>query len=412
MIKKLRRKLIIAAMASLLVVLFVIMTAVSVLNYQKLVGDADSTLHLLAANGGFFPKTDRDGPRPEPFLMEHPPMSPEMPYETRYFFVILDGAGAVESVNTGKIAAVDSTTAIQYAQQVWQRGNSQGFLEDYRFLVHPSGEGNMVLFLDCSRSLDSFRSLLLICIGVSAAGALLVLLLLLVLSGRMVRPFLENYEKQKRFITDAGHELKTPLTIIQADTEILELDWGENEWLRDIQTQTKRLSDLTHDLILLARMEEQQALQQQVEFPLSDVVEETAVPFQAVAQTREKTLEVHIQPMLSMVGDENALRKLVSILLDNGVKYAPAGSVIACTLEKRRNVLCLSVSNPVAEGAELQTGQLFDRFYRGDPSRSTRTEGYGLGLSIAAAIVNAHRGKLTADKDEGQTLRITACFPA
>lgn len=411
MIKKLRIKLIIASMASLLVVLFVIMTAVSILNYQKLVGDADSTLAILAANDGFFPKTDRDGPKMEPPMLNHPPMSPEMPYETRYFFVMLDGTGEVESVNTGKIAAVDTSTAIAYAQRVWQGGDSQGFLADYRYLVHPSGESSMVLFLDCSRSLDSFRSLLLSCACVSVTGALLVLLLLLVVSGRMVRPFLENYEKQKRFITDAGHELKTPLTIIQADTEILELDLGENEWLHDIQTQTRRLSDLTHDLILLARMEEQQTPQQQMEFPLSDVVEETTAPFQAVAQTKEKTLELHIQPMLSMMGDENALRKLVSILLDNGVKYAPTGSTISCTLEKRRNMLCLSVCNPVAEGADLQTGRLFDRFYRGDPSRSTQTGGYGLGLSIAAAIVSAHRGKLTADGGDGTTLQITASFP-
>lgn len=410
MIKKLRFKLIMAAMISLLAVLLVIMTAVSVISYRKVVDDADTTLALLAENDGFFPKMDHDGPRGELPAQKNFPMSPEMPYETRYFFVSLDGEGQVNTVNTGKIAAVDSSTAIQYAQTVWTGGKERGFVEDYRFLLHQDDGETMVLFLDCTRSLDSFRSLLLTCVGVSAAGALLVLLLLVFLSGRIVRPFLESYEKQKRFITDAGHELKTPLTIINADAEILEMDLGDNEWLKDIQAQTRRLSGLTHDLILLARMEEEQSPQQKVEFPLSDLVEEAAAAFQAVAITQGKALTARIQPMLSMVGDENALSKLVSILLDNAVKYASPGGEITCVLERQKNWLRLTVSNPTEGMSELRLERLFERFYRGDPSRNSQTGGYGLGLSIAAAVVASHKGKLTAGR-EGDLLRITAAFP-
>ena len=410
MIKKLRFKLIMAAMISLLAVLLVIMTAVSVISYRKVVDDADTTLALLAENDGFFPKMDHDGPRGELPAQKNFPMSPEMPYETRYFFVSLDREGGVNTVNTGKIAAVDSSTAIQYARTVWEEGEERGFVEDYRFLRHQNDGETMVLFLDCTRSLDSFRSLLLTCVGVSAAGALLVLLLLVFLSGRIVRPFLESYEKQKRFITDAGHELKTPLTIINADAEILEMDLGDNEWLKDIQAQTRRLSGLTHDLILLARMEEEQSPQQKVEFPLSDLVEEAAAAFQAVAITQGKALTARIQPMLSMVGDENALSKLVSILLDNAVKYASPGGEITCVLERQKNWLRLTVSNPTEGMSELRLERLFERFYRGDPSRNSQTGGYGLGLSIAAAVVASHKGKLTAGR-EGDLLRITAAFP-
>lgn len=409
MIKKLRFKLIVAAMVSLLAVLLVIMTAVGILSYRDIISDADATLAFLAENDGVFPKLDRDGPKGEPMLPMGFPMSPEMPYETRYFFVSLSGEGEVLTVNTGKIAAVDSSAAVEYARMVYAGGKTQGFVEDYRYLVHPADGETMVLFVDCNRSLDSFRSLLLICLGVSVAGALLVLVLLSFLSGRIVRPFLENYEKQKRFITDAGHELKTPLTIINADTEILEMDLGDNEWLKDIQAQTKRLSGLTHDLILLARMEEQSP-QQKVEFLLSDLVEEMAEAFRAVAITQGKTLTPRIQPMLSMVGDENALSKLVSILLDNAVKYASPGGEITCALDRQKNWLRLTVSNSVEGMGDLQLDRLFDRFYRGDPSRNSRTGGYGLGLSIAAAITAAHKGKLTAAR-EGELLRITAAFP-
>ena len=410
MIRKLRIKLILAAMASLLIVLFIIMASVSILNYNKLVADADQTLALLAENGGFFPsppqKAPKDGRNKAPHLL-----SPELPYETRYFFATLNQKGEVVLVNTGKIAAVDTSTAILYAQTVWQGGDSHGFMKEYRYWVESAEEETMVLFLDCSRSLDSFKMLLVSCAGVSLAGSLLVLLLLIFLSGRIMKPFLDNYEKQKRFITDAGHELKTPLTIIAADTEILEMDQGSNEWLRDIQSQTKRLAELTHDLILLSRMEEDQPKTQMLDLPLSDLVEESIVPFQAVAKTQNKTIQYQVAPLVSLRGDEKALRKLLSILLDNAVKYSPEGGEISCLLEKNRNTIRLRLENPAPGVSKEQTEHFFDRFYRGDSSRSSSTGGYGLGLSIAGAIVSAHKGRITAAVENG-TLAVTVIFPA
>ena len=407
MIRKLRIKLIIASMVSLLAVLLVIMSAVNLVYYYQVIRDADSTLSLLAENNGFFPKTNHDAPPDEPFPKKEPHLSPELPYETRYFFVTLAQDGSVRSVNTGKIAAVDTSDAISYAQAVWAQGQTQGFANQYRFLVDTSSSETLILFLDCSRGLDNFKTLLFSCIGVSFVGSLLVLLLLIFLSGRIVRPFLENYEKQKQFITDAGHELKTPLTILNADAEILAMDYGENEWVSDIQTQTKRLADLTNDLILLSRMEEEQTQLQMLALPLSDIAEETIAPFQAVARTQDKTLEL----MLSMCGDEKSLRKLFSILLDNAVKYSAPQSTISCTLEKQKNLIRLSVWNAVDHITKAQTEHLFDRFYRTDQSRNSQTGGYGLGLSIALAIVTAHKGKITASTADESSLLITATFP-
>ena len=416
MIRKLRIKLIFASMVSLLTVLLAIMTAVNLLSYRKVITDADGTLALLAANGGYFPKDMRGGQPPmQPPEPLAPHFSPEFPYETRYFFVTLDENGVVQAVDTGKIAAVDSEEAIDYAQAVWSGGKTQGFADSYRFLLSETGDGQtLALFLDCSRSLDTARTLLLSCLAVSTVGTLLVLLLLILLSGRIVRPFLISYEKQKQFITDAGHELKTPLTIIHADAELLEMDIGANEWLTDIQNQTGRLADLTGDLILLSRMEEEQPQLQLLELPLSDLVEETALPFQAVARTQGKTLDCKIEPLLSLRGEDKSLRKLVSILLDNAVKCAPAGSTITCTLAQHKGAPRLTVRNPVEGGVTReQTARLFDRFYRTDQSRNSQTGGYGLGLSIAAAIVNAHKGRITAAAaDDGACLVVTVTFPA
>ena len=183
MIGKLRIKLIIASMVSLLTVLLVIMTAINLLNYFKIVSDADSTLTLLAENDGAFPGGGRIQPPPDEDFAPHAPhLSPEFPYETRYFFAVLDADGTVASVNTGKIAAVDTSEAIEYAQCVWQQGKTQGFLGSYRFLRSETTAGQtLILFLDCRRSLDTARTLLLSCLGVSTVGSLLVLLLLIFL---------------------------------------------------------------------------------------------------------------------------------------------------------------------------------------------------------------------------------------
>ena len=180
-------------------------------------------------------------------------------------------------------------------------------------------------------------------------------------SARIVKPFSENYEKQKQFITDAGHELKTPLTIIDADAEVLEMDIGQNEWLSDIQEQTKRLEQLTNSLIQLARMEEQPRMEK-IEFPISDLVEETAETFQALAKTHNKNLTTHIQPMLSMTGDEKAIRQLVTILMDNAVKYSDEGGTISLTLEKQKNLIKLSVLNTAKLIPRESLTHLFDRF--------------------------------------------------
>lgn len=414
MIKKLRTKLIIASMLSLLIVLAIILGTAGILNYQNLVSDADSVLSLLAENDGHFPEPDIPAagqPASDKMHRKDSRFSPELPYESRYFSALMDSSGNVITVNTGKIAAVDTSTAIQYAKTVWESGNESGFTNDYRYMVYTSDAGTHILFLDCGRSLDSFRTFMYTSMAVSLAGLLGVLLLLILLSGRIVKPFSENYEKQKRFITDAGHELKTPLTIIDSDAEVLEMDYGKNEWLSDIQDQTKRLADLTNSLILLARMEEEQPRMARMEFPLSDIAEDTVETFQALAKKHGKLLTCKIQPMVSMVGDERAVRQLFSILLDNAIKYSDDGGNISLTLDKQKNYIFLRVFNTAQSVPRDCLGHLFDRFYRMEPSRNSQTGGYGLGLSIAAAIVNAHKGKIIASTSDEKSLLITITFP-
>ena len=426
MIKRLRRKLIAACMLSLALVLLVILGGVNLMSYHKVVSDADAVLALLDANDGAFPKNHPgQGETPSGDL---PPdslpggkkdffgqrgISPETPYESRFFSVLLGTDGQVLQTDTGQIAAVDDQEAAAYAQAVLASGHTSGFWGDYRYLVQTDELGSRVIFLDCGRSLSSFRTTLLASVTLALVGLGAVLVLLLILSSRIVRPMAESYEKQKQFITDAGHELKTPMTIISADADLAEMECGENQWLADIRRQAQRLTGLTNDLIYLSRMEEEQPKLQCIEFPLSDVAEEMAQSFLAPAKSQNKDLSLHIQPMLSFTGDEKAIRQLLSILLDNALKYSPAGGRLALNLERQGRNLILTVSNTTAQPVERdKLPHLFDRFYRTDQSRSSQTGGYGLGLSIARSIVQAHKGKIRAEGPEETTLSIVVSLPA
>lgn len=406
MIKKLRIKLIAASMASLFLVLFVIEGIVGVLNYKKIVNDADHILEVLEENAGKFPPKftgDRKGERPK--------MSLEIPYESRYFSVLLDENGNVILTDTSKIVSVDTEKAIEYASEIWERKTEKGFLDEYRYWKCSYNGEVRIIFLDCRRQLDNFQNFLLTTFGVSSIGLFAVFVLMVYLSARIVKPFSDNYEKQKRFITDAGHELKTPLTVIEADTEILEMDFGENEWLLDIQGQTKRLEDLTNALVVLSRVEEGTNREMKIELPLSDIVEEVCHAFQAPAKLQGKSLNSTIASMISMKGDEKAIRGLITILLDNAVKYTNENGYISVGLEKKKNRIYLSVFNTTEYISKEQISHLFDRFYRTDSSRNSQTGGYGLGLSIAAATVESHRGKIIAETEDEKSLRITVVFP-
>ena len=418
MIRKLRLKFIAAAMLSLSLVLLVILGCVNWMNYRKTVADADAILAVLADNRGMFPQKmfpEAGGPReelPESGRAPKREFSAETPYESRFFSVLMTETGETIGADTGKIAAVDRAAAEDYAQEVRNSGRESGFLGNYRFILAQEGNEIRVIFLDCGRNLSGFRTTLLASVGVSLLGLGAVLVLLILFSGRIVKPVAESYEKQKRFITDAGHEIKTPLTIIGADADLLELECGENEWLTDIRRQAERLTGLTNDLIYLSRMDEEQPRLQPIEFPLSDVTEEVVQSFQAPARAQEKKLIMEIRPMLSFTGDEKAIRQLVSVLLDNAVKYSPEGGTISVRLEKEGRAVKLSVSNSTVRPVKKEElNCIFDRFYRADQSRSSAAGGYGLGLAIARSIVAAHKGKIRADSAGDQLLTISVVLP-
>ena len=424
MIRRLRRNFIIVAMCSIFAVLAVIVCSLDVANYRSAVTRADRILNMLAENEGHFPDNkpfDRQlgGGRGPKQMWENEGefrgLSPETPYDTRFFSVRLDRQGELVSVDTGRIAAVETDDAVEYARQVRSSGKSTGFFGDYRFLRQSVEENGdiRIIFVDCGKEMDSFRTLVMASVGVSFLGMFAVYLLVLFFSKKVFHPVEESYVKQRQFITDASHELKTPLTVISANVDLLEMEGDENQWTASIRNQVKRLRDLTEQMVTLSRLEEE-VKPLFTTCDLSSLAAETAEMFEPLALAKGKKLAVDIEEGIMCLGDEERLRQMLSLLLDNALKYASKQGEIMLKLEtakttRKNGRVRMSVWNTVDEDSGITPGRqdaLFERFYRPDASRNSKTGGSGIGLSIVKAIVKMHRGTITAESADGKSI----CF--
>ena len=407
MIQKIRIRFISLAMAALFVLLAVIVTGMNVVNYNAIAEDADKKLELLSGNRGTFPEFGPEKKWPLPHNM-----TLETPHEVRYFSVLFSPDWEVIHTDISRIRAIDEEAAIRYAHQAITTNQVSDYIDHYRFRISSEEDALRITFLDCGREFSSFRSFLLISACMALAGYGAFFFVILFFSKRLLKPITESYEKQRQFITNAGHEIKTPLAIINADVDVLTMEYGENEWLEGIQAQVKRLAGLTNDLVYLSRMEETEEKLQMIEFPFSDVVSETAQAFQGIAQAAGKQFQCRVEPMLSLNGNEKSIRQLVNILLDNAMKYSPEGGKVALSIERQGRYIQLSVWNNTIAAVEKQNlSHIFERFYRLDSSRSIQTGGYGIGLSVAKAIVTAHNGNISAATQDERSLQIHVQLP-
>ena len=400
--RRLRRKFILVAMGAVTVVLTLIIAGINIVNYSHVCKMADARLGYILAgkdciDWGDEPKDDpangkdasdsQAGVR----IRHFEGMTAESPFDTRYFTVTI-AAGQVADVNTARIAAVGAKRAASIAAKLHSKGWVSGFSGNYRYTADVQDDETTYVFVDCSRELASFYSFLSASVAISCIGWLAVLAIVAGASGAVIRPMVESYSKQKRFITDASHEIKTPLAVIDAANEVQEIESGESEWTQSIHEQVARLTALTERLVFLARMDEGSAGFNMTSIDLSEAVDKAAAPF-----ARGKRLSTSIASGVRAHADAAAVAQVVELLLDNATRYASEGSVIELILRvvsrgQGKGATELVVSNAVDELPEGDLDRLFDRFYRADVSRNSKTGGSGVGLSVVRAIAEAHGG--------------------
>ena len=404
MLKRMRWRFIGAAMAAFTAVVLTLLCFVNLWNYHSVTDQQDEALtRLMEMENQRLPFSPGRGAPP---FDDWSHFSPEVQYSLRFFSVRYDTGGKVLRVNQDYIASISESDAEAYADAVLESGRVHGYESGYRYLVSTTEDETVVLFLNSEREIQTMRSLLLITLAIAAVCLAVVFGLVVLFSRRAITPYLKNMEAQKQFITNASHELKTPLTAISTSADVLAMEDGENEWVQNIQSQSGRLSRLISSLVTLCRLDEEDPFPERAEFSLSDAVWEIAEPFSSLAAAKGREYAQYIEDGILVTGDRAAICQLVSILLDNAVKYSPDGGVIrlhVCRSGKRAEI---EVCNTLASDEKLDCKRLFERFYRPDASRSANTGGSGVGLSIAKATVEAHGGTIRA-RQNGSEITFT-----
>ena len=462
MIGKLRKKFILLALAVVTAVILVIVAGIDIATYAEMKADADATIAFLEIENAVSPQSEtpqgevpmgdlpqnshpqgdlpQDAPpqgdlpqgnAPQPPQGGSPakgdaPTAPidgsnqggskefgnkpkglpnETKYSARYFTVETDEDGKILVYDLGRIAFVSEE---DISGIVSDTSGEKGFAGNYRYLRRETDTGYHYFFLDCEKEIDATRTFVIDSAIITAIGLAVIALLIILLSKKVLAPVEESYKKQKQFITDAGHELKTPLTVIGANAELLELEIGEdNEWLKSIKGQVQKLAKLTKELVFLSRMDETDRVIEKAPFSLKSALEDCAEGFREAALVAGKEIRSELDEV-EVNANEEMIRRAVNLALDNAIKYS-SGSEIRLTLAREGKWAIISESNE-ADFAKGEHPELFERFYRPDSSRNAVTGGHGIGLSVVRSILEAHGGTATCASN-GKILTFRFALP-
>ena len=403
MFKSLRRKFITTAVGSVAVVIAILAIALNFINYYKLEERIDTTLLDASKSQALIKIFVEDGDD----LIITKNSSSTTDYNG-FSIAKVDDSGRIIKTYRDDSLIPDQDALQHKVIGALNSGKTSGFIGSYRFLKAETNVGNLILFLNCQRELDSQHSFeknsLLISIGVIAS----VFVLIVLISKRVIAPIQETYIKQKQFITGASHELKTPLAIISSNADVLEMMNGDSKWTQNIHNQVDRLTSLVNSLVVFSRMEEKDTVER-TRFDLTNALESRIEDFNELANFQKKNIVTDIDPDLYYFGEEASIVQLMDILLENAIKYAPEDSGISVSLKKNRKYAILKVSNK----ATVQKGDLskvFERFYRLDESRNSAIKGYGIGLSMAQLIAEKHKETIRAYAPEDGIFKIEVRF--
>lgn len=354
------------------------------------------------------PFTDANAPLPDekviPLYDSDNKDRPDMNWfnDMRVSYVFYNNQGEITELSASGNPDMTEDMLSAMADKVLKSSKETGSQSGYLFLLHQSDDITRIYFLDYTPEKDMSMRFFRICLWVGLAGIFIILIPVIFLSHWVTRPVQLAFNKQKQFIADASHELKTPLTIITANAEVLEGTAPGNKWLAHILDQTARMKTLINSLLELAKLDDCSKANHYLSFNLSKLVQNTALSFESLAYEYEKSFFMEIEDNISFLGNETNIRQLITILLDNAFKYSDKKDTVLIRLSSHGDKKELLVHNTGKGISKDDQKHIFERFYRVDTSRSRETGGYGLGLSIAESIVKAHKGHISV-KSDGQT---------
>lgn len=402
MIKKLRWKFIAVAMISIIVVLIAIIGTITLINYNKTVDNIDKVLTVLVDNNGKFDDLDfgddnlenTDGNNNKDNLnhqKDHGEFTKETPYWTRFFSVKFTNSNPDPAVDTSMIASVSKEEAIDMAKETIDSNSMIGFYGAYRYKVKIADDFKLVVFVDCTKEMRSIRYFVFTGTWISLVGIIAVFIIVFIFSKIVFNPVKRTYDKQKRFVTNAAHELKTPLTIISANNELIDAQYNSLDETQAIDKQVKKLTIMINNLTLLSKLDEEDKnvdLKEKVD--LTKLSNDLIEPFKVIFESRNIKFNFFVDDNCYIKGNTNLISQLLSLLIDNANKYAL--TYINFEVRIVGNGVELKTSND-ADIDEKNPNLLLERFYRNDKARG-KIEGSGIGLSVVNEIVKLHKGTI------------------
>lgn len=396
MIKKLRWRFIGISMISIFVVLFLILAFINTFNFFSFNNQQNEIIQTLGENNGQFPSD------------ENAPEDGEAPFSTRYFIVII-GDGEILSIDMTNIVKVTTEEASKVSLELYNNNLFDGYYNYFRYKAFKKDNGTyLYVFVDAKKGIDQTATFLINSILIGIAGMVIFFGLVFVFSIIVFKPIKDSFYKQKLFITNASHELKTPLAVINANNEILEMEHGEEEWIKSTKKQIAGMDELIRRLITLSKIDEE-GKEDFAIIDISRILINAKNAVKSLEVTMNKPIEVSIENELFIKGSEKDLYELFTLLIENSLKYALDNTTIKIDLRRKKKTAVFIIKN---ESNNFTTGNLnylFERFYRSD--NDSNKSGFGIGLSIAKSIVDNHKGKITCQCEDNKYVIFTAIFP-
>lgn len=404
MFKSLRRKFVATSVASVAVVIILMASTLNFINYYKMGQRVDDSLYE-ASKSSALVTIFSDG---EEDMIVTKNTASKTPNNNGFSIAKIDENKNVIRSYRDDVLIKGKDDLQKLVTEAVNESSTSGYVGTYRYLKVNNDAGNLVLLLNTQRDLDSFHAFMRNSIIVSSIVILSVFILLVLISKKVIAPIQQSYQKEKQFITDASHELKTPLAIIRSNTDVLELENGDSKWTKNIQNQVDRLTSLVNSLVVFSRMEEKDTAEK-VKFNLSESLHARIDDFEELASFQKKHIIADIDNNIYYRGEQQAIVQLMDILLENAIKYATKETNINVTLKKNKKYAMMKISNQ----ANVKKGDLrkvFDRFYRLDESRNSTVKGYGIGLSMAKLIAEKHKEVIKAYAPEDGIFKIEVRF--